>query len=430
MPSVSFSESRVLLRQLRWVVRLRWVAGAIVVIGSLANHLWLHWHDHAWAGAVIGAGILACNAVLFLLNRRLGRHSSRATTLVWAHILLDLCCLGILTALTGGARSALLAFFILHMVFASLLLPRAMAYGAAGAAVLIASIALAVSGQWPSELPTRLVMAGWVITLVFTVYLTNHITRALHRHRERLLRQNERIRVLVDRLQRQQKALIQHEKIVVMGQMAAGVAHEITNPLASMDSLLQLMQRNPERSQAQRLQRLRDLGERMQAMVRQLTGFAHPTEYHWKTVALNDLARMGLEVVQFDRRLSSVALLKQLSDPDCMVRVQPHAVQQALTNILFNALDAVADAPEPQMVIGTDRVNGTGRIWVRDNGPGLSPDQVGRIFEPFFTTKPVGKGTGLGLAIASSLIENQGGRVEVESEPGQGATFAICLPRP
>jgi two-component system sensor histidine kinase HupT/HoxJ len=108
--------------------------------------------------------------------------------------------------------------------------------------------------------------------------------------------------------------------------------------------------------------------------------------------------------------------------------VQPHAVQQALVNILLNALDAVADVPEPRLAVGTSSNHDHCRIWVRDNGPGVDAKDQRRIFEPFVTTKPVGKGTGLGLAISHKLIRSQGGRIKVESDSGRGATFIIELP--
>jgi signal transduction histidine kinase len=88
----------------------------------------------------------------------------------------------------------------------------------------------------------------------------------------------------------------------------------------------------------------------------------------------------------------------------------------------------MADVAQPLLTVGTEHHDGTSLLWVRDNGHGIEPDRIRRIFEPFYTTKPVGKGTGLGLAISASLIENQGGRIGVRSDPGHGATFTIELP--
>jgi two-component system sensor histidine kinase HupT/HoxJ len=123
-----------------------------------------------------------------------------------------------------------------------------------------------------------------------------------------------------------------------------------------------------------------------------------------------------------------VKIHKQFAENNIEVQVQSHSLQQVLTNLLFNALDALDNVPEPELTIGA-AVDGTEwRIWVRDNGPGVPPEHLDRVFEPFFTTKPVGKGTGLGLAISYNLIRNQGGRLDFASPPGQGVTATIHLP--
>lgn len=421
--------SRLVAHQLRWLVNLRWLAGSVVVTGSLLDAWWLRWHDRALWMAGVGVAILLYNSLLMWRVRHgaRSREASRGIS-IWWHLLPDLACLALLTVWTGEARSPLLGFFILHMVFTSMLLAPLHAYGGAAAAALLLTVCIQLLGDWPRSLSERLVLIGWVITLVLAVYLTNQITAAMRRHRARLMAQNRRNRVLVRTLRRQQQAMIQQEKMVGLGQMAAGVAHEVSNPLASMDGVLQLMQRNERHIKPENVETLRQQVRRIKQTVRQLTDFAHPTEYHWEKVPINSVIESAMQMVRFDHRQREVSIQKHFAEEDTVIEVQTHALQQVLTNLLFNALDALAEVPEPELTIGAACDGSACRIWVRDNGPGVPPQHLDRVFEPFFTTKPVGKGTGLGLAICYNLIHNQGGRIEFVSQPGRGVTATIHLP--
>jgi signal transduction histidine kinase len=209
--------------------------------------------------------------------------------------------------------------------------------------------------------------------------------------------------------------------------MAAGVAHEIANPLASIDSVLQLMQRNERRLTQANVDILRQQVQRIKQTLGQLTNFAHPTEYTWQTVDVNELLEQGLQMVRFDHRLRRIDLRHERFHDSCPVRVQPHAVQQALTNILFNAIDALADTPSPKLIVRAGQRSGCSYIEVIDNGPGIPTDHLSRVFDPFFTTKAVGKGTGLGLAITQTLMRNQGGQVEVQTDC-HGTAFRLVFP--
>ncbi len=422
--------NRLLINQLRWMVGLRWVAGAAVVGGSLLDAGWLHWHGMAYTITGIGFVILLYNLALWLSVRPTMRPRPEPSSMfVWLHILPDLACLAVLCAWTGGGHSPLLGFFVFHMVFTSMLLKPVQAYGGAAAAALMLALSLELTGHWPQSSEHRLALIGWIVTLAVTVYLTNHITSALRRHRSRLMAQNRRNRELLRTLRHQQQAMVQQEKMVGLGQMAAGVAHEVSNPLASMDGVLQLMQRNERHIKPENLDALRQQVQRIKQIVRQLTDFAHPTEYHWDHMPINSVVESALQMVRFDHRQRAVTIHKELAAEDPVIEVQSHALQQVLTNLLFNALDALDNVPDPQLTIGTASDGRECQIWIGDNGPGVDPKHLGRVFEPFFTTKPVGKGTGLGLAICYNLIRNQGGRIEFTNQPRQGAIATVFLPR-
>jgi signal transduction histidine kinase len=421
-----------LFRQLTWFVRLRWGAGTVVILGALMDRFWLTWFPNPWRALAVGVGILACNAAFRVLVRP-GRNRSQSAGLMvavaWAQIVLDLIFLTLLTLWTGGTRSPLLGCYVFHMVIASMLLARAMAYiGAAMSGVMLMT-GLWATSQLPVQRPDALVLVGWFVALLITVYLTGNVTRSVNRQRLRLLRQRQRIRSMSKEIRWQKKAMVQQDKMAAMGEMAAGVAHEIANPLACMDSLLQLIQRKPERLQDGTVEKLREQAGRISQIVRQLTHFAHPAEEKWEKVAIGDVIARSVQMVRFDPRFrdGKVLLTQRIGTEMGDVRVQSHALEQVLVNIILNALDAMADEAAPHLDIHAWRDKHACFIEIADNGRGILPEHMDRLFEPFFTTKPVGKGTGLGLAISYRLVRNHGGRLEAESH-GKGAKFRISLP--
>jgi len=417
--------------QLLWFIRLRWGAGLAVVLGALIDRAWLGWYLRHAEMIGVGVAILVYNVPLWFLSRRTGAPSRRRLPLViqaWAQILLDLGCLTLLTAWTGGVHSPLLGFYVFHMVFASLLLPRLMAYGGAAVAGAMLTTGLWLGGHWPLRREDAAVFLGWLVMLLMTVHLANHITRSLRRHRRQLARHQSRIRAMSDQLRRQRRAMTRQDKMAAMGQMAAGVAHEIANPLACIDSMLQLVQRKPDRLDAQTVPRLREQVARINQIVQSLTRFAHPAEADWELAPVNDVVDRVRQITQYHHRMRQVKIDWRGSPGAGWVRVRPHAVEQVLVNLLTNAVDATSDVPDPHVEVRTGQQEGECFIEVSDNGHGILPEHMDHLFEPFFTTKPVGKGTGLGLSISYSLIRGHGGHIEVQSHPDKGSKFTVYLP--
>jgi signal transduction histidine kinase len=324
----------------------------------------------------------------------------------------------------------LLGFYIFHMVFASLLLPPRMGYGGAAVALVMLVGGLWLSRQLPAERHGWLVLSGWALTLLFTVYLAERITQSLRRQHVRLMRQNRRISRMTRRLNDQHRQLVQHEKMVALGQMAAGIAHEVANPLACMDSLVELMSRRPGGDLQERLDGVREQSRRIKRIIEQMTTFARPFESGGRPAPVNDVVQASLDMVRYDRRLDTVDIRCDLDPGMDAARVESQAMEQVLVNLMLNALDALEerDPADRALVLRTGRRNGWGLIEVTDTGPGIPPQQIEHLFEPFFTTKPVGKGTGLGLATSYGLVQRMGGEIVVQSEPGRGATFIVRWP--
>jgi signal transduction histidine kinase len=422
---------------LRWFIRLRWLAASVTLLAAALDWQFVRAYSHGGAKVAVGAGVLLYNAALWALlrNRHVHRRHRRRNRgfllgLAWVQIILDMIALALLALWTGGTESPLLGLFALHMVFAALLLPRPMAYASAGMAMIIVFETLSLAHQYPTSNSDRLLLLGWAATLVCTVFVASQIARSLRRERRRLLRQTRKLLAMDATLRRQQRAMAQHEKMVALGQMAAGVAHEIANPLASIDSLLQLMQRKPEKLKPQSLETLREQTDRIARIVRELTTFARPSDSaEQQTIAVNEVVTEALAMLAFDPRMKAVRLQQSFAPNTGVIPMLPQAIQQVLVNLLRNALDATERTQNPTLNIRTARNDdGWVTIEIADNGPGISTKNLKHLFEPFFTTKPVGKGTGLGLSISYSLIARHGGSITATSKPGEGATFRIKLP--
>jgi signal transduction histidine kinase len=419
--------------QLEWFIRLRWIAAAVAILGATADGVWLKFTADGrrifWLGVAILAYNIAAHRVLQSISAR-PRRRRALLLLAWAQLLLDFAALTLLIIWTDGVRSPLLGFFVFHMVVASLLLPTQMAYASAAAAALILATGLGLTGQFPSELHPALFGLGQIVTLFMVVFVANRITRSMRRQQQRLREQNRRIRKMSRQVRRQQRAMIQHEKMVALGQMAAGVTHEIANPLASLDGLLQLMQRKPEKLRPDAINTLREQTARINQIVQQMKAFSHPIESEKQAIPLHEVVEKVLQLLRFDPRMRRVAVSRDLAPSVSSLPVLPLALEQVMLNLIINSLDAMSDVPKPALAIRAQRSDGQCLIEISDNGHGIRAEHMKRLFEPFFTTKPIGAGTGLGLSISYSLIRRQHGNISVRSELGEGTTFTIHLPVP
>ena len=158
-----------------------------------------------------------------------------------------------------------------------------------------------------------------------------------------------------------------------------------------------------------------------------MLGFARPVEAVAKEFNLSDLA---VEVVDLTRKMASecqAEVSAACEVKDMRVWSDPFQVRQVLINLVSNGLQAVSKGGLVELIITANKVDAIAAV--RDNGPGIPPENLERIFEPFFTTKPPGEGTGLGLSVSRGIIEKLGGKIEVESRLGAGASFKVILPR-
>ncbi|GEM_PF-2311679 len=212
--------------------------------------------------------------------------------------------------------------------------------------------------------------------------------------------------------------------LAVLGQLAAGVAHEIGNPLSSLHARVQLMRRHPDPGAID--ESLDVLEKQIDRMGRIVRGVSHLSRNRFDSRGLVDVdavVREAVALVKIDRRAARVAIHDELQTLPPVRGIRDELLQVVL-NLLFNAVEAMPGGGTIHAT--TFANNGSICIGVKDSGPGIDAGVRERLFEPFFTTKH--NGTGLGLSICRSLVQANGGSIEVESEPGRGAQFTIVLP--
>ncbi len=225
------------------------------------------------------------------------------------------------------------------------------------------------------------------------------------------------------------------EKLAAIGQLAAGVAHEINTPLGTIrilaeearDLLGDLRRTNEHtRELDDALQTIHQQTSRCKNITQGLLNYSRMSEPRLEPCHANELLSQALEITR--HKTQSIQIEQQLHASLPEITTDASRIQQALCNLILNAVDAMEDTHPPLLTIETLSVDGSIAIRISDNGPGIAKDDLPHIFEPFFTTKPVGKGTGLGLYITYGTIRELGGRLEIESELGAGAKATITLP--
>jgi len=228
---------------------------------------------------------------------------------------------------------------------------------------------------------------------------------------------------------RLQQQILQSQKMQAVGQLAAGAAHDFNNLLTVISGCSELLleELETEPSKQELLQEIMTATGKAAAVTRQLLTFSRQSISTPKIVDLNQLIRSNQKLLA--RLISEeIRFNIDLDDSPCFVRVDPIQLEQALMNLCLNARDAMPTGGTLS-IRSRQTADGKVAVTVSDSGEGMSKETRERIFEPFYTTKPQGRGTGLGLAVVYGIVEQSGGRIEVESTPGEGSCFKLFLPR-
>lgn len=220
------------------------------------------------------------------------------------------------------------------------------------------------------------------------------------------------------------------EKLAMVGELAAGMAHEIRNPLTSIRGFLQLLQRKygrqgPEQEYFQIM--LEEL-DRINLIIKEFLSLARPSQPQLKITDINELISEAMLLAEQEALMNEVMLEFIKSDNLPLVFLDPAQIKQVILNLISNAIQATGPKGYVQVKSFYDSEENMLVVSVQDNGPGIPPDKLLLIFEPFYTTKE--SGTGLGLTLSLRIVESHGGKIKVSSKVGEGSCFSICLPLP
>ena len=232
------------------------------------------------------------------------------------------------------------------------------------------------------------------------------------------------------------RQIIETGKLASLGELAAGIAHEINNPVAIMveeagwiqDLFKEGIEREGHIEEVHRaLEQIETQGRRCKDITHKLLSFARRTGSQVETVDVNELLEEVVDVLSKKSYLAEVEMKVRVQKDLPDIQASVTELQQVFMNILHNALDAM-EKTGGEILITSETTEQELILSFRDTGPGIPAENLGRLFDPFFTTKPVGRGTGLGLSICFGIVHRMGGRIDVESQVGSGTTFHVVLP--
>ena len=263
-----------------------------------------------------------------------------------------------------------------------------------------------------------------------------HLTEKIHQAADKIGRAGEKAREEERRAKMEQR-MRAAERLASLGTLAAGVAHEINNPLAIISESVGWIKSKVARDESVSEELRSDIDravekvetgvERARRITHQLINTTVQPETRIKEFHLDALAAEVVELTFKMAQDAGVDVFWRVESGQTVIWSDSFQVRQVLINLVNNAIQAVGSGGQVEIVVKGDPE--TVIIQVQDNGPGVPPENLERIFEPFFSTKPPGQGTGLGLSVSRGIAENLGGSLSVESKLGRGATFSLTLPR-
>jgi DNA-binding NtrC family response regulator/nitrogen-specific signal transduction histidine kinase len=236
----------------------------------------------------------------------------------------------------------------------------------------------------------------------------------------------------LEELHRTQARLIQTEKIAAMGQLLAGVAHELNNPLAVVLGRAALLSSRLTGTGLEgQTAKIAEAAERCARIVRNFLALARQRPPERQAVRLPQIVQEAVELLAYQLHVADIRVRVEAGPDVPVLWADPHQLLQVIVNLLSNAHHVLRSAPPPRQIALTTAWDAARRVAilrVEDTGPGVPPEIQDRIFEPFFTTKPPGEGTGLGLPLCQSIVESHGGTIRLDSPAGRGALFTVELP--
>jgi len=238
----------------------------------------------------------------------------------------------------------------------------------------------------------------------------------------------KRVEERTQELQEMQDSLVRSEKLASLGKMAAGVAHEINNPLTSIlintHLVLEKLEKNSHAHE--NLSLIADETSRCSEIVKGLLEFSHQNPPEKSYVDVNDILNLSVDILKNQVTFQNIKIKKKLQNNLPQIQIDLNKIKQVFLNLMLNAAEAMPDGGSLAIISKLSQDKRYIKIEFTDTGLGISKENINKLFDPFFTTKT--SGTGLGLAVSYGIIEQHKGKIEVKSQEGQGSTFIIGLP--
>ena len=225
-----------------------------------------------------------------------------------------------------------------------------------------------------------------------------------------------------------EQQLVRSQRMESIGTLAAGIAHEVGNPLTAISSLVQVIQRTSTDGFAnEKLELINSQVNRIARIIRELVDFSRPSTHVVKPTNINRIVKEALNIVQYGKKVKDITFTLELDEHLPEIAAVPDQIVQVFINILMNAVDSL-DGRHGIITVHSRKNEHEVEVMVRDTGKGIEPLALEKIFEPFYTTKTTGQGTGLGLWVSYGIVKSFGGDVFVESIPEQGSIFTVSFP--
>jgi len=264
----------------------------------------------------------------------------------------------------------------------------------------------------------------------------NQMGGELESAQSRLLRWNDDLKVRVDEatseLKMAQAQLLEAQKLAAVGQLGAGVAHEINNPLAGIlgNTQLLLLERDEKDPDFDTLRKIELSAKRCKDITQNLLRFSQQrSRPELRPVDLGGVLRDALSLTHNQLQADGIVLSTELASPPVRVKADPGHLSQVVLALVSNARTAMMKSPERRLALRTGERDGQGFFEVEDSGKGIAPEHRARVFEPFFTTKDIWSNVGLGLSVAWRVVSEAGGTIDLRTEVGRGTCFTVWLPK-
>lgn len=413
------------------MVSLRWLACALVFGATWLTSSLLHIVVDPLPLYLVGCAMVGYNLLFYLTQRDVSAGEGNVDRNILLQVVFDLIALTLLLYFTDLPRNPFLFYFAFHMIIAGMYLRGSAPYFCAAlATVMVGAVMLLCYLQWipsyplryPSDSPDvsppdRLYMLGVFVAFASTVWVAVYFTTSIRRY--------------VDRAHAE---IRQKEKMLGIGQLVAGIAHQIANPLDGVQNCLgrigERVKDDPHLTEY--VQLMAEALERIERTAKRVQAFARPHGISLQNTDVNQAVEATLEMLG-SNRARNIHIQKELGDV-APVQGDPYTLQEVLFNLCTNALAAMPKGGTLSLrtyAMGSKDEDqmGSVAIDVSDTGVGIARVNFEKIFEPFFTTRTDSGGTGLGLGLCRMLISEMGGRIEVRSALGHGATFTVVLNR-